>query len=109
MMVYIAELSTPFLHLCWLMKQLGITNVTMGLCGVALIVSFFFCRVLLSPYLLFHMWSNWQNVDIALFYVNFAVAIFFLLMNYYWFFLLVKLVLLPSKKKSKTKHLHKTQ
>ena len=73
----------------------------MGICGCVLVVSFFLCRVVLSPFLLIHMWRHCENDAKFLFYVNFGVAIFFLVMNYYWFFLLVKLVLSPKSKRSK--------
>jgi hypothetical protein len=103
MMVYVAEFSTPFLHICWLFKQLNIMNAPMAICGGLLIISFFMCRVALSPFLLGHMWLNWIHTDDYMFHVNFIIASFFLVMNYYWFFLLVQVVFFPSSRQSRNK------
>lgn len=56
MMVYLAECSTPFLHLCWLLHHLKHDKAfVFKLCSAMILILFFFFRIVLGPYLLFHM------------------------------------------------------
>ena len=100
MMVYIAELSTPFLNASWLINYLNFESSTpLMTCGGILVVSFFFCRVLWGPFMLWHMMNNWVAPPRFLYYINVFIVIFFILLNFYWFYLLLRLLL--GKKKEK--------
>jgi hypothetical protein len=100
MMVYLAELSTPFLHISWLLKEFGYKqSLLFLLTGMLLVLFFFVFRVLLSPYMLAHMYLHWRKDDTSmLFQLNLFVVSFFLLINYYWFYLIVQMLPLPGKK-----------
>lgn len=102
MMVYLAEMSTPFLNLSWLFKQLEPRfNLLLNLCGILLLLSFFCCRVVLGPYILYHMWSFWKTGPEYLFVIYISIVVFFILMNFYWFSQLIKILIKPSKGKKK--------
>jgi hypothetical protein len=105
MLVYIAEGSTPFLHTCWLLNFLNMKNsiVFLAIAGV-LIISFFFCRVVTAPYIVWHMYTNrgvWPAGDGWLLWSNFGIVVFFTLLNWYWFAMLVKMALKPAKSDKK--------
>jgi hypothetical protein len=102
MIVFLAEASTPFLNLSWLLQKLGYESSTMfKLVAFILIVTFFVFRVLLSPYAVYHMIANpevWGN-QLIMYYFNVQVVAFFALINFFWFYKLVALALGSSKKK----------
>lgn len=114
-MIYLAELSTPFLNLSWLCKQLGpgyehLLKLTAGV----LVITFFFCRILLGPYLLYHMFMFWTGEPRYLFLINVFIILFFILLNFYWFSLLLKIILKKDKKehtnhKSRSENKHESQ
>lgn len=133
MLVFIAEGSTPWLHTSWIMHQLEKTSsVLYYICVLNTVICFFVfryhnllisllkyiiivisIRVLLSPYIFFHLnWykSEWNNPNYStnfnetLYFCNWLVILFFFVLNYYWFVLLMKMVLsavLGSKKSKK--------
>ena len=71
MMVYLAEMSTPFLNISWLLNYLKLDNsLPLSLCGIILLVTFFFCRIILGPFLFYHMIYNWTSEPRFLFYIN---------------------------------------
>lgn len=110
MLIYLAELSTPFLNLSWLLKQLGPRyNTALLVCGVTLITSFFFCRVLLGPYMIYHMVNFWTSGPDFLYYLNVGIIAFFIFMNYYWFFQLVKMMFKTSRGGGSKKKLNKKE
>jgi hypothetical protein len=97
MLVYIAEGSTPMLHFCWLMHQLKMKDAAgfKVLVG-ALILAFFVFRILLSPYMLWHMivhMSEWVGDQFLLFWGNWAIVFLFGVLNYFWFYKLTSLAL----------------
>lgn len=102
MMIYIAELSTPFLNVSWLLNELKNAPALLNVIGILLVLTFFVARVVLGPYLLYHMITFWNSGPPALYYVNVAIIIFFILMNYFWFYQLMKKVVSPSPSKSKS-------
>jgi len=54
MMVYLAESSTPFLHMCWLGHQLGIQDgILFPVLASIGMISFFLFRILWGPYILY--------------------------------------------------------
>ena len=103
MFIFLAELSTPFLHFSWLLNTLHMTNtlifkVTAG----SLLILFFICRVLLGPRLLHEMITSfdlWVDRFPGLFQLNVVIVTLFTLLNFYWFFLLLRLALGKMRKK----------
>lgn len=102
MLVYIAEGSTPPLHLAWMLQKLNMKNskIFMAL-GCTLLSTFFVFRVILSPYLIYHMLyykSTWGPNTEILFWFNFVVIAFFGCINYYWFYKLISIFMKKDKK-----------
>lgn len=102
MMIYIAELSTPFLHLCWAMYAMGFKETPMfKVVCVIVLISYFFVRTLWGPFMLWHCYSNGENwaknpIDYMLYIPNCVVLVIFVLLNWMWFrALVVKFVYLP--------------
>lgn len=95
MMVYIAEGSTPALHMCWLLHKLNMKKSFLFKVFVAwLLLGFFVCRILVSPYMLWHMSQNmdaWGQDNDLLFYLNFSIVFLFAVLNFYWFYKLISL------------------
>ena len=110
-MIYIAEVSTPFLHLSWLLKQqvdirrTAFAKLSLTVCGICLLLTFFVGRVLLGPYLFYSMVLNWTTGPEYLFLMNCGVVLFFILMNMYWFFQLVKILVFSGTNKKPKKSL----
>jgi len=108
MMVYIAELSTPFLNISWLMNSASLTDSPLFLLNViVLMVSFLFCRIFMGPYFFYHLVTSWvtqEGEHPFLFYLNIVIVLSFNVLNFYWYGLLLKLALRklsPAKKKSR--------
>lgn len=97
MIIFMAEASTPFLNLSWLLQKQSMTKTTIfKLCAMVLILTFFVFRVILSPYMLWHMISfqtSWGANNNQLFWFNFIVVALFGLLNYYWFYKLISLAM----------------
>lgn len=72
MLVFIAEISTPFLNISWLLHQLKKKNVYFDVIAGLLIVTFFI-RVLVGPYMVNHMLSHreeWGQEGRGLLYIG---------------------------------------
>ena len=103
MMIFLAELSTPFLHTCWLMNFLKMTKNPMFLVSAALLViCFFISRVLLAPYAAYSCIMSYNNeitraywtlngAPVANFYLNAVIISLFALLNFYWFYCIIKM------------------
>jgi len=99
MLVFIAEGSTPVLHVLWLLKKLKLSDwwVFSALAWL-LLFTFFTYRVVLGPYTLWHMvayrdgWKGDPNRH-WLFGLLFGIAVVFVIINFYWFFLLYKMAM----------------
>jgi hypothetical protein len=93
MLVYIAEGSTPFLNITWLLHLLKLTNSKYFLMFAGLLIITFFCfRVVIGPYLVYHMImfrNNWGENTFLLFYFNFPIIVSFAILNFYWFYKLL--------------------
>lgn len=107
MLVYIAEASTPFLHVSWLMYQLNLKeNLLFTIVSSLLVILFFICRFLLGPYMLYHMIrykAEWgPHGQGLLFWFNFTIVFVFTVLNIFWFYKLVaiKLSVKPKSKSS---------
>jgi hypothetical protein len=105
MMVYIAELSTPFLHLCWGMYAMGFkeTKAFMVVCMLVL-ASYLFARIMWGPYILYHFYSHrnmWSSeADRLLYLPNILILVAFNVLNLVWYkALLVKFFGLPPNGK----------
>lgn len=65
-------------------------------CASGLILSFFVLRVILSPFMLGHMYlfkESWGPNTDSLYWFNFVIVASFMLLNYFWFYKLVALAL----------------
>ena len=105
MLVYIAEASTPFLHVSWLMHQMKEnTGLSFTIISGLLVVVFFLCRFLLGPYMVYHLIvhkAEWYDDHGALYWMNTAIVTLFALLNMYWFYKLVMMAIKPKKKSQK--------
>ena len=88
MVVYLAELSTPLLHLTWLFFQLG-RNTTLAFyfLQTLLLFVFLFCRVILGAIMFGHMllYKRFWGHQVLLYYFCSVVCIIFVVMNLKWF------------------------
>jgi hypothetical protein len=110
-LVYLAEASTPIVHLSWLLYHLKATDTVLFKFSVAsLLLVFFCCRVLLCPYMDHQLYVSyyetapegllWKGQE-AMFYLNVVIMFFFTLLNYYWFYKLVGTAMKAMKKGAK--------
>jgi hypothetical protein len=100
MLIMIAEGSTPFLHTTWVMHQLSLSSSPLFLvfAGI-LLISFFFLRVCLGPYITIHMMtSDWGEGYTTLSYLSIGIMFGFCLLNFLWFYKLVAMALKTIKK-----------
>eukprot|EP00981_Chlorochromonas_danica_P010257 scaffold3058_cov165-Ochromonas_danica.AAC.48 len=69
---------------------------------LCLLLTFFVFRVLLSPYMLYHMILHWLPTGKAyIFYLNVGLVTIFVGLNYYWFYLLLRLLPIPGLQSKK--------
>ena len=102
MMVYLAELSTPFLNISWLLNSLKLqSSLPLTICSIVLVITFFISRVIWGPFLFWHMWNNWTSEPRYLFHINVFIVGFFVVLNFYWFYQLIRVVLGLKKDKKK--------
>lgn len=101
MMIFLAEASTPFLHVAWLLNSMKMNHtVVFQFTVVMLILNFFIFRVLLGPFALYHMWTDQTNLwdGIEWFYwINLFVVAGFTLLNFFWFHKLISIALKKPK------------
>lgn len=106
MIVFLAEASTPFLHLSWALHKMNYSSsVYFLICAATLLLLFFVFRVLLSAGMLFHLTvhrAEWGSglVNQSIFAVNYVVVALFALLNYYWFYKLLVMAIGRRKKKA---------
>ncbi len=97
MIIMLAEISTPFLHITWILYNFNMTHVWYYKpFGYTLIVTFFIFRILLSPYLLYKLIIErhiWKNSAPYIFEINLLITLVFILLNYLWFEKLIKMTL----------------
>uniref|UniRef100_A0A7S3LZR4 TLC domain-containing protein n=1 Tax=Spumella elongata TaxID=89044 RepID=A0A7S3LZR4_9STRA len=102
MIIFLAEGSTPLLNASWLLQKLNMLDTSLfQLCAIGLLGSFFVLRVLLSPYMVIHMFlyqTSWGENTFQLFWFNFVIVFSFMLLNYFWFYKLVSLAFKKTKK-----------
>lgn len=108
MMVYIAEGSTPFLNISWLLHLLSRKKtVLFKLCAVLLIITFFTCRILLGPFMVYHMIIHREEWGPegrgGLFIFNTAIVSLFALLNFYWFYKLLSVASASSRVSTEVK------
>ena len=101
MIVFLAEISTPFLHMSWILYHFNMTNVWYYKpIGYTLILTFFVFRILLSPYLLYKLINErhvWNNSISYMFEVNLLISVLFIILNYLWFTKLIKMAFTKTK------------
>jgi hypothetical protein len=91
MLVFIAEGSTVWLNISWLMHQLQLKDtIVFKLIALKLILAFFVCRILLGPYMVRHMLvhrAEWgpEGSQGLFFWGNFCIVSSFAVLNFYWF------------------------
>jgi len=97
MMVYLAEGSTPILHVAWMMNTVGLADgLAFKLLTLALLVAFFVVRILVSPLLAYtylapanrHLYDGRDGV----FYFQLCIVFAFAGLNFFWFYKLLTLV-----------------
>ena len=121
MMVYIAELSTPFLHASWILKSSGMKDAMLfKFCVVCLLLLFFIVRILWGPFMQYDLHvrrEQWFETDAgkSLYWPNVACVFFFNVANFTWGKALFSIALKSVKgdddganKKSKSKGEKKT-
>lgn len=93
MAVYLAELSTPFLNLTWVMKACNVHgHPSFNAFGGCLVLSFFVTRVVLPPYWLAHMYFYRAALPAGHpLWPRAAVMLFFCVLNQVWFVKIVKM------------------
>jgi hypothetical protein len=103
MLVFIAEISTPFLNMSWILHQLNRKKTMLfKFCFILLIISFFLFRIVLCPYMIWHLWSYkdaWMEPNDFLFYNHFIITILFSVLNYFWFYKLIMMALRSKDEK----------
>ena len=93
MVVYLAETSTPFLHLCWILEKLNKSDTVLFkmLCGI-IIVLFTFFRIIMGPvsiyYCFFIHLEKW-NEHLYLMVLQMIIMIGFCALNFYWFYKII--------------------
>lgn len=111
MVVYLAEISTPFLNISWLLHNLAQNKTSFFKVFTILLPTTFLLRSCAGPYALYHMirhrndWGDYQY-DIQtrlMFDGNFLVILFFSLLNIFWLYKLIKIALGAKTTKSKKK------
>jgi len=107
MLVFIAEGSTPFLNVSWVLHQLQLSHTALFKFTVfLLLLTFFVFRILLGPLMVTHMLAHrraWGPDNQGLmFWGNFTIVASFAVLNFYWFY---KLVSIAAGKKVKDKRL----
>ncbi|XP_018610617.1 protein FAM57A [Scleropages formosus] len=93
--LFLTELSTPFVSLGKILIQLGLQNCWVHKAnGVAVLLTFFVCRIMLFPYM---YWAYGQHYGISLYSVPFHLpfslnlcSLFILAPQVYWFVLLCR-------------------
>lgn len=109
MMVYVAELSTPFLHLCWGMYAMGFKDHwSFNVVCMIVLASYLLVRIIWGPYLFYHCYINrsaWSSAaDQYLYLPNIVILFVFNVLNMVWYkALLVKFLGLdPRGKRNKS-------
>lgn len=90
MMIYLAEMSTPFLNVSWLLNELSHYPTLLLLVSIILLLAFFACRVVMGPYLMYHLYTHWDGNPQWMYFINIVITIFFIALNTYWFYQLIK-------------------
>lgn len=89
MLVYLAEGSTPFLHVGWMMNTVGLADtLAFKLLTLALLLVFFVVRILVSPLLAYaylsptnrHLYDGRDGV----FYFQLGIVFAFAGLNFFW-------------------------
>lgn len=92
MLIYLAESSTPFLHICWLLDKLNKTDTVLFkvLCGIVAFFFFFF-RILMGPYVTYGLSipvPEWNGCE-HLMWLQVFIMIGFCMLNFYWFYKII--------------------
>ena len=103
MMIFVAEASTPFMHVCWLLHALKRTDsLVFKFLSFCLLFFFFFSRVINSPHIVYsltnYIAANGVDNRPILFYSLWGSTIIFTGLNFLWFYMLIRMAFKPSKK-----------
>jgi len=117
------EVSTPFIHICWLLESKGLVRVyclpaksgmlltpcailrqgsslAYKLTGACFYLSFLFGRVVNSVYLAYRVFAEFETVTAQgsmLLNLCMLAPVFFVVLNWYWFYLATLQLLLLLK------------
>lgn len=105
MLVFVAEGSTPLLHMLWFLSKLRLKDsLVFKSLGTLLFIVFFALRIIMGPYTLWHLvakraaWdSRAEPEGYWLFPSLVVVACSFVLINFYWFALLLRMAAKAGK------------
>ena len=106
MMVYLAESSTPFVHLGWLFHQLKMKDTFMfKIFALFALLNFFFFRILWGPYLLYTLWTNMELMEgkYEIIVPCFVSIVGFIFLNMVWFSAMIRIALKSFKKAAEKK------
>lgn len=94
--IYGAELSTPFLHLLWILTESRMTKTnSYFFCGILLLATFLW-RNILGFYIMYHLSTNWAlwigstaqsglgNFDSLMYNAHIVITACFVLLNLFW-------------------------
>ena len=90
MMVYLAELSTPFLHVSWILKSCDMKHTTIfKVCVACLLLLFIVVRLLWGPFMQYDLHIRREHWFIsesgkALYWPNVVCVLFFNVANFTW-------------------------
>lgn len=106
MVIFLAESSTPFLHIGWLLFKLQFTpenSTVFVFTYIIVMVLFFVFRVCLGPALTYYTFQNkgMRENFFYLYCLNCAVVLTFTLLQFQWFYMLANI---NSKKKKNKKN-----
>lgn len=102
-MVHIAEISTPLIHVGWIGKHLEMSNAFWYLFLMFFQIGLYFVsRCVLAVYMLYHIAlnkSSWGENSEILYWFNFGIVAIFAALNYFWFYKIIMILILKKKKK----------
>ena len=90
--MYLAEASTPVLNISWMMYKSNLADTKLFMATILILVgSFFCCRVLTSPYILysFVVDSHMYGDRFLVYSLQLVIVIFFMALNLFWFWKLI--------------------
>lgn len=113
----LAEISTPFLKISWVLHKLQLTTGAWGMCfklaSLMTLISFFLCRIVSLPLFLRHCIiyreAFWVGTAKFLFWPQFFMGSALLMLNCVWFYKLLEIAVSRKVRKQANVDLNKKQ